>query len=314
MPQLLAYLAPKLLACLALMLGVSVLHAHPSTAHEADGADSSGVASDARSSVVAADLPPGITLDVLQNGLALRLRNDSPSVVTVPEPGSQVPPGGSVQWHHDAAHPSPGPHVQPWRVVVEVDGVPHEVLGEVRWTPGPSPWPWLASAALLAAGLALAAWRTRRPAWLAVPLGLAMLASAGHTAAELAARTAEGSRWALLGDYLPEFGCWALGGLAVVLLARGRSDGLGLAVLAALGLVLVTLIRDGAVLGASTVLVTLPADLDRTLVAGSAGLAAGTFTALLLATRARSAKLLHRATEARGVGQPSVGGDQRAAQ
>lgn len=38
MPQLLAYLAPKLLACLALMLGVSVLHAHPATAHEVDGA------------------------------------------------------------------------------------------------------------------------------------------------------------------------------------------------------------------------------------------------------------------------------------
>jgi hypothetical protein len=275
------------------MLGVSVLLARPALAHEVDGSGSAGVASDARSSVVSDDLPPGITLDVLQNGLALRLHNDSSSSVTVPEPGLQVPPGGSVQWHLDAAHPSPSPPVlppdlpvQPWRVLVEVDGVPHEVVGEVRWAPGPSPWPWLASAVLFAAALALAAWRVQRPAWLAVPLGLAVLASAAHTAAELAARTAEGPRWALLGDYLPEFGCWALGALAVVLLSRGRHDGVGLAALAALGLVLITLVRDGAVLGACTVLVTLPADLDRTLITGILALAAGVLAGIPLCTRA----------------------------
>jgi hypothetical protein len=255
------------------------------SAHDVTGNGATGVASDARSSVVADDLPPGVTFEVLQNGLALRLRNASSALVVVHEPELRIAPDSSVQWHLDAAHPSPGPPVQPWRVVVEVNGVPHQVLGEVRWTPGPSPWPWLAGAALVAAGLGAAAWRIRRPAWLVVPLSLAELGSVGHTAAALAARTAEGPRWALLGDYLPEFGCWVLGAVAVVLLARGRVEGGGLGSLAAAGLGLVTLVRSGAVLGASTVLVTLPADLDRTLVAGTIGLATGAFVIVAAAMR-----------------------------
>ncbi|MGQ0774669.1 MAG: hypothetical protein ACT4NY_09665 [Pseudonocardiales bacterium] len=271
-----------LLVCLLLMLGVTVLFALPATAHEAEGPGSTGVASDARSSVVTDDLPPGVILEVLQNGLALRLHNGSSAVVTLLDPPLSVPPGKSVQWHLDAAHPSPGPTIQPWHVAVDVDGVPHQVLGEVRWTPGPSPWPWLAGATLLAIGLAVAAWRLRRPAWLAVPLGLAVVASIVHTAGALAARTAEGPRSALAGDYLPPAGCWALGALAVVLLARDRRDGVSLAALAALGLVLVTLIRDAAVLGASTVLVTLPADVDRVLIAGATGLSAGVLAGLIL--------------------------------
>ncbi|HEY2765418.1 MAG TPA: hypothetical protein VGJ13_15620 [Pseudonocardiaceae bacterium] len=271
-------------ACLALMLGVSVLLAPAAAAHDVSGHGAAGEAADARSSVVADDLPPGVRFEVLQNGLALRLRNDSSAVVRVREPPLPVAPGHSVQWHVDAAHPSAGPHppVQPWRVVIEVNGVAHQVLGEVRWTPGPSPWPWLAGAALLAAGLAGTAWRWRGPAWLAMPLGLAVLASIGHTGAALAARTAEGSRWALLGGYLPQAGCWVLGTLAVLQLGRGRTEGAGLGALAAAGLVVITLARDGVVLGAPVVLVSLPAALDRVLVAGIIGLSAGVLAGLLL--------------------------------
>jgi hypothetical protein len=113
-------------------------------------------------------------------------------------------------------------------------------------------------------------------------LGLAEFMSVGHTAAALAARTAEGPRWALLGDYLPEFGCWLLSAVAVVLLVRSRVEAGGLGALAAVGLVLGTLVRAGAVLGASTVLIALPADLDRALVAGTVGLSAGVFAGLLM--------------------------------
>lgn len=285
---------PHLPACLLFVLGVLVLFAPPAMAHEADGPDPVGVASDARSSVVAHDLPPGVIVEVLQNGLALRLHNATSAPVTVREPPLRVAPGESAQWHLDAAHPSPGPALQPWRVVVEVDGTSHQVLGEVRWTPGPSPWPWLAGAGLVAAGLAVASWRLRRPTLLAAALGLAVLTSVGHTAAALAARTAEGSRWALLGDYLPQAGCWGLGVLAAILLIHGRRDGLSLAVLAALGLVIVTLVRDGAVLGASTVIVMLPADLDRVLVAGTIGISIGALAGLLLGPAPLGARPLGR--------------------
>ncbi len=280
-PHLLACLL-LMPVCLLLMLGVSVSLASPARAHDAEGPGSVGVASDARSFVVGTDLPPGVALEVVQNGLALRLHNGSSDVVTLLDPPLPVPPGESVRWHLDAAHPSPGSAVRPWRVTVEVNGVSHHVLGEVRWTPGPSPWPWLAGAALLAIGVAVAAWRLRRPAWLAVPLGLAVVASIVHNAGALAARTAEGPRSALLGDYLPAAGCWALGVFAMILLARDRRDGASLGALAALGLTLVTLTRDAAVLGASTVLVTLPAEVDRVLVAGAAGLATGVLAGLLL--------------------------------
>jgi hypothetical protein len=275
-----------LVAVLVLATGtfLSAVVAVPAAAHEVSP-PGSGIASDARSEVVAGDLPPGVTVEVLQNGLALRLRNATAAVVAVPAAGLEVPPGGSVQWHLDAAHPSAGPPGRPWRVVVEVDGIRHEVLGAVRWTPGPAPWPWLAGAAVVAAVAGGAAWRWRRPGWPAVLLGTAVLASAGHTVAALAARTAEGPRWGLLGDYLPQAGCWVLGGLAVVLLARRRAEGTGLGALAAAGLVLVTLVRDGAVLGASTVLVALPADLDRALVTSILGLAAGALIGLLSTSR-----------------------------
>lgn len=268
----------RLLMLLAVLL---LAGATPVSAHEVTGDGSAGVASNARSAVVADDLPTGVTFEVLQNGLAVRLRNGSSAVVTTDEPPLRLAPGDAAQWHLDAAHPSAGPPVQPWRVVVKVNGVPHQVLGEVRWTPGPSPWPWLAGAALVASGLAASAWWMRRSGWLVMPLGLAVLASIGHSAAALAARTAEGPRWALLGDYLPEFGCWVLGAVAVVLLARGRTEASGLGALAAAGLVLVTLVRAGPVLGASTVLVALPANLDRALVAGILGLAAGVLTGIL---------------------------------
>jgi hypothetical protein len=75
-----------------------------------------------------------------------------------------------------------------------------------------------------------------------------------------------------------------LGALAVALLLWGRTDGQGLGALAAVGLVLVTLVRDGAVLGASTVVVALPTDADRLAVTVTVGLAAGVLAALPLVT------------------------------
>lgn len=281
----------RLLALVAVLL---LLGAVPAAAHDPSGHGAAPVASDLRSTVVAADLPPGVSLEVLQNGDALRLRNDTAADVRVErpgEPGLVVPTGAAGQWHLDAAHPDPavtGPAepVRPWSVDVVVDGRARTVDGEVRWSPGPSPVPWVAVA--LAVAVAGAVLVRRRAEGLALLLGGAVVASGAHTAAELAARTAEGPRWALLGGYLPLAACWALGAGAVALLGRGRRDASWAAALSAAGLLVASLVGDVAVLGASTVVVALPADLDRVLVALGTGLAAGSLATVPLLARAPS--------------------------
>ncbi|MGI9062475.1 MAG: hypothetical protein ACR2FQ_01440 [Pseudonocardiaceae bacterium] len=256
---------------LLLVLGLLLAGAAPASAHE--GHTAPDVTSDVRSSIVAADLPPGVTLDVLQNGQALRLRNGSGSVVTVD--GRRVAPGATIQWHSDAAHPSGDlgtqQPVRPWVVIVESDGASYGVVGELRWSAGPSPWPWFALTALL---VPLAWWRPL-PALL-----VAVGASVTHTAAALAARTAEGSRWALLGGYLPQVACWGLAVLAVAVLLRGRRDGPALGALAAAALVLLTAVDGAAALWSSTLVVAAPDWLTRTMVAVALGSAGGALVAL----------------------------------
>lgn len=270
-----------------LLLGAAA----PAAAHDVSEHAVPGVASEVRSAVVSARLPDGVALDVLHNGRALLLRNRSGEAVTVVTSGGSermtVPAGGRLRWHEDTAHPDPsavGPQrpVRHWRVVLLAGGQRYEVTGELRWAPGPSPWPWLAGAALLAvAGAALSRAVAVRQ-WLAAALATAVASSVAHTAAALAARTAEGSRWSLLGDYLPQAGCWALGAAAAVLLARNRRDGLWLGALSSAGLLLVTATTAASVLWSSTVLVALPATLDRLLVITALGLAAGFLLAVPL--------------------------------
>lgn len=275
-----------------LLLGAAA----PAAAHDVSEHAAPGIASNVRSTVVSARLPDGVALEVLHNGRALLLRNGSGGPVTVVTSGGgermTVPAGGRLRWHEDAAHPGPsdaGPDrpVRHWRVALLAGGQRYEATGELRWVPGPPPWPWLAGAALLAGGSSLlgstallrtGATRNARR-WLAAPLALAVAASVAHTAAAFAARNPEES---LLGDYLPQAGCWALGAVAAVLLARGRRDGLWLGALAAAGLLLVTVTGAAAVLWSPVVLVALPATLDRLLVIAALGLAAGFLLALPL--------------------------------
>ena len=98
------------------LVGVLLLvGAGSAAAHEGAEHTRPDLVSDLRSEVVRADLPPGVSLEVLENGLALRLRNESSAVVSVLRPDGgerlRVPPGGQAQWHEDAAHPvhTPGP-------------------------------------------------------------------------------------------------------------------------------------------------------------------------------------------------------------
>lgn len=279
------------LLCLVVLLLLGV--AAPASAHGGSDHGAPGIASDVRSVVVAARLPDGVALRVLQNGQALLLRNGSDAAVTVVTGSARmtVPAGGRAQWHHDTAHPDPsavGPDrpVRQWRVALLADGQRYEVVGELRWSPGPSPWPWLAGAALLVAGAAALSRAAAPRQWRAAALATAVGASIAHTAAALATRPAG---WALLGDYLPQLACWALGAAAAALLARDRRDGRWLGALAAAGLLLVTASTATPVLWSSTVLVAVPATLDRLLVTVALGLAAGYLLALPLDRPAREA-------------------------
>lgn len=117
---------------------------------------------------------------------------------------AQAPPrwrkrsdGNRWRWHDHRAHwmeerPPPAVRAEPGRAHVVIEGFriplrvagvgPVEVMGDVRWIPGPSPWPAVGIAALVAAGV-VAAGRTRAwPRALAGGLALAAVAETLHVA------------------------------------------------------------------------------------------------------------------------------------
>ena len=129
-------------------------------------------------------------------------------------PGCGSQPGQSVTWHDHRAHweaheppaqvrRAPGSAqvaIPNWTVKLRTGRRLVDVVGEVRWVPGPSPLPWLAGAALLAMAV-VAAGRARR--WLSalvaalalvVALDLVQLAGAWSAARPPLARQAARAR------------------------------------------------------------------------------------------------------------------------
>jgi hypothetical protein len=89
-----------------------------------------------------------------------------------------------VQRDRDAEH-----LVQRWRVDLRVDGRTVKVTGDVRWVPGPSPWPWIVGGLGVALVFAIVG-RTRR--WgqvLAVGMVLLVLAVMVHVVGRFGAST-----------------------------------------------------------------------------------------------------------------------------
>lgn len=106
-----------------------------------------------------------------RNSPATYTNSDRYGVTTPPasiDPGGepdwvQVSSGSTYAWHDHRIHwmsPLVPPAVQEndgaetvvfdrWVVPVTVGGETEEVIGELRWVPGPSPWPWLAGALVL---------------------------------------------------------------------------------------------------------------------------------------------------------------------
>jgi hypothetical protein len=221
----------------ALALFAVVLVAPPVGAHSLGGAEPSNYQTRVLAIRPAAQ---GITVEVVDAGTRLRLHNASGREVVVlgdeSEPWLRVGPGQSVTWHDHRAHweadqppaqvrRAPGsPHlvIPEWTVKLRTGGHLVDVVGEVRWVPGPSPLPWLAGAALLAMAV-VAAGRARRwsdalVAALALVVALDLVQAAGAwTAAQ-----------APLASKLPSLAAsaagWVVAGLAIRQLLRRRVE------------------------------------------------------------------------------------------
>ena len=244
----------------------------------------------------------GVSVEVADAGTRLRLHNRSDREVVVlgyaGEPWLRVQPGQSATWHDHRAHweaqeppaqvrRSPGSAqvaVPEWTVKLRTGRRLADVVGEVRWVPGPSPLPWLAGAAVLAMAV-VAAGRGRR--W----LGALVAALALVVALDLVQLAGAwiGARPPLAGKLLG-FGAsaagWVLAALAVRQLLRRRLEsGLFQLLLAAGLLTVVSGLGDLGFLLRSQLASGLPDAIVRAAVAAKLGLGIGALTAATLQLR-----------------------------
>jgi hypothetical protein len=168
-----------------------------------------------------------------------------------------------------------------WTVKLRTGGRLVDVVGEVRWVPGPSPLPWLAGAALLAMAV-VAVGRTRRwsdalAAALALVVALDLVQAAG---AWTAAQAPPAGKLLSIGASAAG---WVLAGLAIRQLLRRRVEsGLFQLLLAAGLLTVVGGLGDLGYLLRSQLATTLPTGVVRTAVTAKIGLGLGALTAAAL--------------------------------
>jgi hypothetical protein len=229
-------------------------------------------------------------------------RADSPLPAAV-DPGApaswrQVDRDRSVAWHDHRAHweaeappaqvrraPGSAQVVIPeWTVKLRTGGRLVDVVGEVRWVPGPSPLPWLVGAALLAMAV-VAAGRTRRWAGaLVVALGLVVALDLVQAAGAWAGAGAP------LAGRLPPLGAsaagWVMAALAIRQLLRRRFEsGLFQLLLAAGLLTAVGGLGDLGFLLRSQLAAGLPDWMVRVAVTAKIGLGVGALAAASLRLR-----------------------------
>jgi hypothetical protein len=258
----------------------------------------------------------GVTVEVVDAGTRLRLHNASPGEVVVlddtAQPWLRVGPGRSVTWHDHRAHweaeeppaqvgrsPATAQVAVPrWTIELRTGRRHANVIGEVRWVPGPSPLPWLAGAALLAMAVVTAG-RGRR--WLGVLVAAVALVVALDLV-QLAGAWA-GARPPLAGKLLSlgaSAAGWVLAALAVRQLLRRRLEsGLFQLLLAAGLLTVVSGLGDLGFLLRSQLASSLPDTIVRAAVTAKLGLGAGALCAAALQLRALLATRPEPGLEAR---------------
>ena len=216
----------------------------------------------------------------------------------------RVSTGQTARWHDHRAHwmGAQDPPivardrgeehlVQRFRIDLRVDGETLRVRGDVRWVPGPSPWPWIIGAVVLAGATVVGA-RTRRASTvLAVVLVVALGAATVHAVGSWTYTSAGFGKRA--GNSLPTVGAIALGVVALVQLARrGLRAAAPLLVFAGLFLGIAIGLADMSALSKSQLPTDLAHGLDRLTIAlalgGGFGVAAG--AALHVADRGSPAR------------------------
>ena len=245
----------------------------------------------------------GVSVEVVDAGTRLRLHNRSgQEVVVLGYAGRALAAGRARPVRHLARPPRPlggrraarpGRGGRPgrrrwpfpnWTVKLRTGRRLVDVVGEVRWVPGPSPLPWLAGAALLAMAV-VAAGRSRR--WRERPGGRAR--PGGGPRPGPAGRRLVGAQAPLAGELLSlgaSAAGWVLAALAVRQLLRRRVEsGLFQLLLAAGLLTVVSGLGDLGFLLRSQLASGLPDWMVRAAVAAKLGLGVGALTAAALQLR-----------------------------
>jgi hypothetical protein len=195
--------------------------------------------------------------------------------------------GQTARWHDHRIHwmglddppivqrDRNAPHlIQGWRINLRWAGTRVHVDGDLRWIPGPSPWPLLLGALVLAGVFGVLS-RTRRWAR-ALGIGLVMLTAAGvlHVAGLWSVATGSSLSHLAVNAYL-------LGGLAIAVIAlvvfvrRGADHAAPIALIGGVFLLLAGGLADVTSLSHSQVPTTIAPWLDRLAIAFVIGVGAG---------------------------------------
>jgi hypothetical protein len=248
-------------------------------------------------------LPAGVSISLVNGGTRLKLGNGGAREAVVLDPDGapllRVAPGTTASWNdlrtHWAAAQEAPPAVRRapgraqvviprWTVRLRYGAQLVEVIGDVRFVPGPPPLLWLGLAALLAicvvAAGGAAFWRHALAAVLAAVVAIDLLHTAGAWAGVDAPLLAS-----LLASSISLIG-WAVALLSIRQLLRGRSESGLFQLLLAVGLIaIVGGLSDLGTLLRSQVATALPEDVARAAVAAKIGLGVGAIAAALLRLR-----------------------------